>query len=61
MSIYFIGVALAMWMTTIDEKKNRFALKSWQYWLCMLMAADGRWGKTANSMYYALGGQGGPA
>merc|ERR1719192_1281539 len=22
---------------------------------------DGRWGKTANSMYYALGGQGGPA
>jgi len=79
MSTYFIGVALAMWMIMIDEKKQKFVIKAWQYWSCMLMAAfimmslmfwpyqdvkdlpNGRWGKTANSMYYALGGQGGPA
>merc|ERR1719242_1343745 len=78
MSTYFIGVALAMWMIMIDEKKQKFVIKAWQYWSCMLMAAfimmslmfwpyqdvkdlpNGRWGKTANSMYYALG-KGGPA
>merc|ERR1719150_1623595 len=79
MSAYFLAVALAMWMIIIDENNQKFVLKAWQYWSCMLMAAfimmslmfwpyqdvkdlpDGRWGKTSNSMYYALGGQGGPA
>jgi len=76
MSVYFTAVVLAMTMIIIDEKMKRngdkFVLKAWQYWSCMLMAAfmmlscvvwpyqdvenlpNGRWGKTAQSFFYAL-------
>merc|ERR1719219_2816928 len=41
MSTYFIAVFLAMAMIIIDgkERKKPFALKAWQYWSCMVMAA----------------------
>jgi len=43
MAPYFTAVALAMVMIVIDEKvaKNgdKFVLKAWQYWSCMLVAA----------------------
>ena len=80
MSVYFVAVLLALNMIIIDEsRKQKFVLRAWQYWSCILMAAfimlslvvwpyqdvedapDDRWRHTANQMYYALGGQGGPA
>ena len=40
MSVYFIAVALAFAMILIDEsRKQKFVLKAWQYWSCILMAA----------------------